>query len=114
MWAYYLLNRGRMEETINFSRAAVAIADKSDRPYLLNTWANAITFTGKPREGLALYRAALKLKSDYWVAHNNVINTLWALGEEENAWRAGADEAEKNYVEDALRRMEETQLRPTN
>ena len=51
LWAYYLLNRGRMEETIIFSRAAAAGADKSDRPYLLNTWANAITFTGKPREG---------------------------------------------------------------
>ena len=91
MWAYYLLNRGRMEETINFSRAAVAIADKSDRPYLLNTWANAITFTGKPREGLALYRAALKLKPDYWVAHNNIINTLWGLGDEEGAWKAGEE-----------------------
>ena len=91
LWAYYLLNRGRMEETIIFSRAAAAGADKSDRPYLLNTWANATTFTGKPREGLALYRAALKLKPDYWVAHNNVINTLWVLGDEEGAWKAGEE-----------------------
>ena len=36
------------------------------------------------------------------------------LDAQEKAWREGADEAEKNYVEDALRRMEETQLRPTD
>jgi tetratricopeptide (TPR) repeat protein len=91
LWAYYLTNRGRNEQAIAFSRAAFAGADVADRPYLLNTWANAAAASGKVGEALALYRAALKLKPDYWVAHNNVMNSLWALGDEEGAWRAGED-----------------------
>jgi tetratricopeptide (TPR) repeat protein len=74
-----------------FSRATLAGAERADRPYLLNTWANALISMGQPREGLALYRAALKLKPDYWVGHNNVMNALWALGDEEGAWRAGEE-----------------------
>jgi tetratricopeptide (TPR) repeat protein len=91
LWAYYLTNRGRNEEAITFSQSAFAGADISDRPFLLNTWANALAATGKVRESLALYRAALKLKPDYWVAYNNVINALWVMGDEEGAWRAGEE-----------------------
>jgi tetratricopeptide (TPR) repeat protein len=91
LWAYYLTNRGRNEEAITFSRSAFAGADISNRPFLLNTWANALAATGKSRESLALYRAALKLKPDYWVAYNNVINALWVLGDEEGAWRVGEE-----------------------
>ncbi len=90
LWAYYLTNRGRDEEALAFSKVAYAGANKADRPYLLNTWANALTNVGgPPRESLALYRAALKQKPDYWVAHNNVMQAYWVLGEEENAWKAG-------------------------
>jgi hypothetical protein len=39
LWAYHLNNEGRYQEAIDFSRSAFALADKSDRPYLLNTWA---------------------------------------------------------------------------
>ncbi|HEV7611527.1 MAG TPA: tetratricopeptide repeat protein [Steroidobacteraceae bacterium] len=91
LWAYYLTNRGRNQEAITFSQSAFAGADMSDRPFLLNTWANALAATGKVHESLALYRAALKLKPDYWVAYNNVINALWVLGDEEGAWRAGEE-----------------------
>ena len=90
LWAYYLTNRGRDEEALAFSKAAYAGANKADRPYLLNTWANALSkLGGPPREPLALYRAALKQKPDYWVGHNNVMQAYWLLGEEENAWKAG-------------------------
>jgi len=89
LWAYYLTNNGRDEEAIGFSRTAFVSADNADRPYLLNTWGNATADTGKIREALELYLAALKFKSDFWVAHNNVINAYWALGEEEGAWNAG-------------------------
>lgn len=90
LWAYYLTNKGRNEEALDFSKAAYAGADKADRPYLLNTWANALGNTGGPaRESLSLYRAALKLKPDYWVAYNNVMQANWILGDEENAWKEG-------------------------
>jgi tetratricopeptide (TPR) repeat protein len=90
LWAYYLANKGRNEEALDFSKAAYAGADKADRPYLLNTWANALSDVGgPPRESLALYRAALKLKPDYWVGYNNVMQAYWLLGEEENASKEG-------------------------
>jgi tetratricopeptide (TPR) repeat protein len=91
LWAYYLTNRGRNEEAVTFSRSTLAGAERADRPYLLNTWANALARIGQVRDALALYRAALKLKPDYWVGHNNVMNSLWALGDEEGAWRAGEE-----------------------
>ena len=92
LWAYYLNNRGRFEEAIAFSSTAFASADPADRPYLLNTWANALSSSvGSFRESLPLYRMALKLKPDYWVAHNNVMQSLWSLGDEEGAWRAGEE-----------------------
>jgi tetratricopeptide (TPR) repeat protein len=91
-WAYYLQNARRGEEAIAFCRAALGSASKDDRPYLLNVWANSINNTGgSSREALALHRTALKLKPDYWIAYNNVINGLWMLGDEEGAWRAGED-----------------------
>jgi tetratricopeptide (TPR) repeat protein len=89
LWAYYLVDAGRNEEAIAFSRDAFARAGKEDRPYLLNTWANALTANGRTREALALYRNALKLKPDYWNAHYNVMEDLIIMGDEEGAWRAG-------------------------
>jgi hypothetical protein len=38
---------------------------------------------------LGLYRAAPKLKPDFWGGYNNVMNTLWVLADEEATWRAG-------------------------
>ncbi len=85
-----LLNRGGSEEAApRFSRDALAGADKADRPYLLNTWANATGLYRQVARGAAAVSGGPQLKSDYWVAHNNVMNTLWALGEEENARKAG-------------------------
>jgi len=92
LWATYLGNTGRNEDAIAFCRAAFARADKADRPYLLNTWGITLQNTGgSSREALELFRAALKIKPDFWVASNNVMNALWLLGDEEGAWRAGED-----------------------
>ena len=89
-WAYYLQNAGRAEEAIAFCRAAFGGAGIEDRPYLLNVWANSMSNTGGSiDEALGLYRAALKIKPDYWSAHNNVMNSLWIQGKEEDAWHAG-------------------------
>ncbi|HEX2790449.1 MAG TPA: tetratricopeptide repeat protein [Steroidobacteraceae bacterium] len=92
LWAYFLQNAGRYAEAIEFCQGAFAGADKSDRPYLLNVWANALANTGgSPQEALALYRAAVKLKPDFWVGYNNILNALWTMGDEEGAWRAGEE-----------------------
>jgi tetratricopeptide (TPR) repeat protein len=90
LWAYYLTNKGLNDEALAFSKAAYAGADKADRPYLLNTWANALSNVGgSPHQSLELYRAARKLKPDYWVAYNNVMQAYWLLGDEENSWKEG-------------------------
>ena len=91
-WATYLANAERYEEAIAFCRTAFASTDPAERPGLLNTWAIAIQNTGgSTREALALYRAAVKLQPDFWVAHSNIQNTFMMLGDEEGAWRAGED-----------------------
>ena len=89
LYATYLLDAGRNAEAVAFSKAAFATAAASERPFLLNAWANALGNTGAPpAEPLALYRAALQLKPDYWVAYNNVTNSALAMGDEEGAWQA--------------------------
>ena len=72
-----------------FAKAAYAWTKAEDRPFLLNEWGNAQSGLGGPPEPLALYRQALKLKPDYWIGYNNVINSEWILGDEEGAWRTG-------------------------
>jgi tetratricopeptide (TPR) repeat protein len=90
LYASYLLDSGRNDEAVAFSKSAYSTAPLSERPYLLNAWANALGNTGAPpAQTLELYRAALKLKPDYWVAYNNVMNAALSLGDEEGAWKAG-------------------------
>jgi tetratricopeptide (TPR) repeat protein len=92
LWASYLSQTGHDQEAIAFCRAAFARAAMSDRPYLLNTWANSLQNSGGSQgEALTLYRAALKIKPEFWVAYSNVMNALWLLGDEEGAWRSGED-----------------------
>jgi tetratricopeptide (TPR) repeat protein len=90
LFVNYLVNEARNAEAIDFSRSAYAGAEKSDRPYILNYWANALSSSGGSlTEALALYREALRQKPDFWIGYNNVINTLWDLHDEEGAWREG-------------------------
>jgi len=92
LYATYLSNEGRDTETISFCQSAYTGASQSDRPYLLNSWAIALQNTsGKVEEALGLYRAAVKMKPDFWVGYNNIQNALWAQGDEEGSWRAGED-----------------------
>jgi hypothetical protein len=59
LFAAYLANNDRNDEAIRFSQAAYATAEPSERPYVLNYWANAIAGKGGDgamREALALYR----------------------------------------------------------
>jgi hypothetical protein len=66
---------------IPFVRTAYAAADPIERPYLLNAWADSLTYKGGDgamSEALSLWREALRLKPDYWVAYNNIMFGLSA------------------------------------
>jgi tetratricopeptide (TPR) repeat protein len=92
LYATYLSNAGRDTEMITFCQAAYAGASISDRPYLLNAWSVAVFNTGGSlQQSLLLLRNAVKIKPDFWVAYANIQNVLWALADEEGAWRAGED-----------------------
>ncbi len=92
LFAAYLANNDRNDEAIRFSQEAYPKADSSERPYVLNYWANAIAgkgAAGAMREALPLYREALRRKPDYWTAYNNIMYALNGLGDEEGLVREG-------------------------
>jgi tetratricopeptide (TPR) repeat protein len=92
LWASHLTAEGRYAEAIEFARAAYGSVGAADKPYLLNSWGIALEPTGgSPREALALYREALKLKPDYWNAWTNVQSASVNLGDEQGAWKAGTE-----------------------
>jgi hypothetical protein len=91
-WASYLTNAGRDKEALAFCPSAIPGADPQERPGLFNTWGLAIQNTGgSMRESLELFRTAVKLQPDTWAAHNNIMNSLMILGDEEGAWKAGEE-----------------------
>jgi tetratricopeptide (TPR) repeat protein len=91
-WAAYLTEVGRDQEALTFCPSALAGAELAERPSILNYWGIALqNTTDSTREALVLFRAAVKLQPAYWNAHNNIMNALVALGDEEGAWRAGED-----------------------
>jgi predicted negative regulator of RcsB-dependent stress response len=93
LWTAYLSNNDRNDEAIQFAQTAYVTADPSERPFVLNYWANAITGKGggaaAMREGLPLWREALRQKPDYWVAYNNIMYGLAGTGDEEGVVRVG-------------------------
>ena len=91
LYSSYLENVGRDADAIAFIQAIYAKAPQDDRAYLLNSWANGMGDVGKPAEAIPLYQQALRLKPDFWIAYNNLINGLWGFGREEEAWRLGEE-----------------------
>ena len=90
LYTVYLSLSGRDAEAVEFARSAYATADETDRPYLLNAWANALQNTGAdPREAKPLLNEALRLKPDFWTGYDNLTNVDLLLGDEEGAWRLG-------------------------
>lgn len=92
LWAWYLGDKGRADEAIRFSRETYAAADPTERPYLLNGWANALIEKGGEgalREALRLYQEAVRLKPDYWIGMYNVMEMLSNLGQEEGVLPVG-------------------------
>jgi tetratricopeptide (TPR) repeat protein len=92
LWAAYLSNNDRDDEAISFAQRAANTVAASERPYVLNYWANAIADKGGQgalTEALRLYREAVRLKPDYWSGYNNIMFALSGLGNEEGAVQAG-------------------------
>jgi tetratricopeptide (TPR) repeat protein len=92
LWTAYLSNNNRDDEAIAFAQAAYNAVDASERPYVLNYWADAIGDKGDERamaRALPLYREALRLKPDYWSAYNNIMYAQAGLGDEEGAVQVG-------------------------
>ena len=92
LWGTYLDSRNRNEEAILFSQGAYAQVAASERPYVLNSWANAIASiggAGAMREALPLWQEAVRLKPDYWAGYNNIMFALNGLGDEEGLVRVG-------------------------
>lgn len=92
LWTAYLSNNGRDADAIRFAQAAYARVALSERPYVLNYWANALVdegAAGADAKALPLYREAVRLKPDFWIGYNNIMNALFGLGDEEGVVRAG-------------------------
>lgn len=92
LWTAYLSNNDRTEDAIHFAQNAYVAAQLSERPYILNYWANAIVTKGEDgamRDALPLYEEALRLKPDFWIGYLNIMNALNGLGREEDAIREG-------------------------
>ncbi len=92
LWGAYLTNNDRNDEAIRFAQGSYTTVEVSERPYVLNYWANAITSKGGEgalAEALPMYRETVRLKPDYWVGYNNIMFALGGLGEEEEGVRVG-------------------------
>jgi len=92
LWVAYLTNAGRDDEAIGFAQDAYAKVDASERPYLLNGWANAISDKGGEgalRQALPLYREAVRLNPFYWTGYNNIMYAQANLGDEEGVVQTG-------------------------
>ncbi len=92
LWSAYLADHGRPDEAIQFARGVYNTAPASERPYILNSWANALVAKGGTdamREALPLYRKTVQLKPDYWPGYNNVMFALASLGDEEGVVHVG-------------------------
>jgi tetratricopeptide (TPR) repeat protein len=92
LWSAYLVASGRHEEAIRFAKGAYATVKSSERPYLLDAWADALTAIGAAGalpEALSMYRQAVRLKPDFWSAYGGIMFSLSALGEEEGTVSTG-------------------------
>jgi hypothetical protein len=92
LWAAYLSQIDRNDDAIGFAQGAYNTVEASEKPYVLNAWANAIAARGGEdamREALPLWRETLRLKPDYWTGYNNVMYALNGLGDEEGVARVG-------------------------
>jgi tetratricopeptide (TPR) repeat protein len=88
--ATYLIGHYRDAEALALVQAKYDTVKAEERPYLLNSWGNALLYQDRPQEALARYQEAARLNPDYWAALSNIVTIQLALGREEDAWRSGA------------------------
>jgi len=92
LYTAYLANNNRSEEAIRFAQSEFVKASVDERPYLLNYWGvalNDVPSKEAPAEALRLYRQALRMKPDYWVARHNAMVALYSMGREEEVVQEG-------------------------
>ena len=90
LYATYLIDAGRNAEAVAFSKTTFGTLTDADKPFVLNSWANAAQNVGaRPIETAPLYEKAISLKPDFWVAYSNLMNVDMLLQNEEAAWRLG-------------------------
>jgi Tfp pilus assembly protein PilF len=92
LWTSYLANNDRADDAIRFAQSAYATVEDSEKPFVLNYWANAVATKGGPgamAEALSLYRETVRLKPDYYTGYNNIMFALEGLGEEESLVKVG-------------------------
>ncbi len=87
LFASYLQTVGRDAEAIAFIPSVYQTARPDDRPFLLNAWGIGLQNLGRQHEALAKFQQALRLKPDYWIAYNNIMNSQWYFGDEEGTWK---------------------------
>jgi tetratricopeptide (TPR) repeat protein len=89
LYARYLTIQERYADATQFVQGMFAGSRPEDRVDLLNAWGNALGNRGKGGEALMRYREAVQLDPHFWIGYNNIMQTLWAFGREEQAWRVG-------------------------
>ncbi|HEX4079469.1 MAG TPA: hypothetical protein VHX61_11435 [Rhizomicrobium sp.] len=91
LFCVYLQNQGRDQEVVEVARQSFQSASRSDKPLLLNVWANSLSNLGRYREGLDKTREALRLKPDFWMGYDGMMGVLSSLGQEEALVQTGRD-----------------------
>jgi tetratricopeptide (TPR) repeat protein len=92
LWTSYLANNNRPDDAISFAQTAYSTVSDSEKPYVLNYWASAISTKASPgamAEALTLWKETVRLKPDYYIGYNNIMFALAGLGDEENLVKTG-------------------------
>jgi tetratricopeptide (TPR) repeat protein len=96
-FAQYLDLNGRFAEEVAFCKQAFHSVSNDDlKAALLKQWGEASANAGGSQsESLVLFKKALQYRPNLWSAYNDAMDALWALGQEEEAWRLGVTMQDK-------------------
>lgn len=83
LFSVWLEEQGRDADAIALAKSAYAGASATDKPLLLNVWANALSDLGRYGEALDKAQEAVRLKPDFWLGYDTVMAMQMSLGQEE-------------------------------